>query len=188
MRPSLRFEVFKRDRFSCGYCGRTPPDVLLEVDHVVPRSGGGSDELENLLTACWDCNRGKGSKGLSEGGSPPVGGAAVKALKERVKQAKAYNDLIAEQRSLRAEQEDLVTAHWCKRFGGTATADQYSCDTYFPNSPSIARFIRALGVEAVLDAVDIAASKFPYGRGANPSRYFYGVCNRMMREVSDDAS
>jgi 5-methylcytosine-specific restriction endonuclease McrA len=32
----LRFEVFKRDGFSCQYCGAHPPDVLLEIDHVIP--------------------------------------------------------------------------------------------------------------------------------------------------------
>lgn len=55
----LRFEVFKRDSFTCQYCGARPPDTVLEVDHVHPRSLGGLDHLENLKTACWNCNRGK---------------------------------------------------------------------------------------------------------------------------------
>lgn len=55
-----RFEVFKRDLFACVYCGRTPTDgVVLHVDHVQPVSGGGSDELSNLVTACDSCNLGK---------------------------------------------------------------------------------------------------------------------------------
>lgn len=56
----LRFEVFKRDGFTCQYCGAKPPDTVLEVDHVHPRSLGGLDTLDNLKTACWNCNRGKG--------------------------------------------------------------------------------------------------------------------------------
>lgn len=188
MRPSLRFEVFKRDRFACGYCGRTPPDVLLEVDHVVPKVGGGTDAIDNLLTACWDCNRGKGSRSLGETAAPPLGEAGIAALAERIEQAKAYHALITEQHDLRAEAEDMVTDHWCNRFGGKRVGDQYSCETYFPNGPSVARFIRALGVEAVLDAVDIAASRFPYSTGSKPSRYFYGICNRMIREANGDAS
>ena len=36
----MRFEVFKRDAFKCQYCGGTPPAVILEIDHVDPKSGG----------------------------------------------------------------------------------------------------------------------------------------------------
>lgn len=54
-----RFEVFKRDSFKCQYCGSTSPDVILEVDHIKPASEGGGNDLINLITACFDCNRGK---------------------------------------------------------------------------------------------------------------------------------
>jgi len=60
-----RFEVFKRDGFCCQYCGHHPPDVLLEVDHIVPVVEGGEGTEENLITACFDCNRGKGATSLS---------------------------------------------------------------------------------------------------------------------------
>lgn len=63
MRKSLRFAVLERDQFRCRYCGRpTSETVILEVDHIHPRSKGGSDEMGNLATACWDCNSGKGAK------------------------------------------------------------------------------------------------------------------------------
>ena len=68
----LRLEVLKRDRFTCSYCGAHPPDVLLEIDHVIPRAAGGSDEMENLVAACQDCNRGKGDRLLDEGGRPTL--------------------------------------------------------------------------------------------------------------------
>lgn len=58
--PSVRFAVLNRDSFRCRYCGRAAPDVTLELDHVVPVSDGGWDGLDNLVAACWDCNRGKG--------------------------------------------------------------------------------------------------------------------------------
>ena len=60
-----RFEVFKRDGFACQYCGAHPPTVVLEVDHVIALANGGMDDEENLLTACFDCNRGKAAKPLS---------------------------------------------------------------------------------------------------------------------------
>ena len=47
----LRFEVFKRDRFTCQYCGRMSPDVILEVDHIKPVAEGGEDEILNLITS-----------------------------------------------------------------------------------------------------------------------------------------
>lgn len=62
----LRFEVFKRDSFTCQYCGRMAPDVILEVDHINPVANGGENEIMNLITACFDCNRGKGKKKLSD--------------------------------------------------------------------------------------------------------------------------
>jgi len=60
MSPQLRWQVLARDSFTCTYCGRRPPDVALEVDHRVSVRDGGSNILENLVTACGECNRGKG--------------------------------------------------------------------------------------------------------------------------------
>jgi len=61
-----RLEIFKRDKFTCQYCGRKSPDVVLEIDHVVPVCDGGSNDLLNLVTACFDCNRGKGKNKLDD--------------------------------------------------------------------------------------------------------------------------
>ena len=63
---SLRFEVLRRDQFTCRYCGSKAPDVQLHVDHVVPAALGGPDAPENLVTACVDCNAGKANRSLDE--------------------------------------------------------------------------------------------------------------------------
>ncbi len=63
---SIRFEVFKRDSFTCQYCGRKSPDVLLEIDHIEPVSKGGTNDILNLITACKDCNAGKSDRRLSD--------------------------------------------------------------------------------------------------------------------------
>ena len=63
---SVRFEVFKRDSFKCQYCGKSAPDVVLEVDHIIPVSKGGDNDISNLITACFDCNRGKSDKKLTD--------------------------------------------------------------------------------------------------------------------------
>jgi hypothetical protein len=62
----LRFRILQRDGFRCRYCGRpgSAPDVVLHVDHVVPRAAGGATDEGNLLTACEECNLGKGTRGV----------------------------------------------------------------------------------------------------------------------------
>jgi hypothetical protein len=57
----LRYEVLRRDSYTCRYCGASAPTATLHVDHVTPRSQGGKDEPSNLITACEDCNLGKSS-------------------------------------------------------------------------------------------------------------------------------
>jgi 5-methylcytosine-specific restriction endonuclease McrA len=54
-----RFEILKRDGFTCQYCGRKPPEVILEVDHIFPVDKGGTNDPSNLIASCYDCNRGK---------------------------------------------------------------------------------------------------------------------------------
>jgi hypothetical protein len=63
---ALRFEVFKRDKFACQYCGAKAPEVLLQVDHIKPVAHGGLDEIMNLVTSCAPCNGGKGARELSD--------------------------------------------------------------------------------------------------------------------------
>jgi hypothetical protein len=60
----VRSRVFERDGFVCLYCGSG--DRPLECDHVVPVSRGGGHDFSNLATSCFDCNRSKGAKTLTE--------------------------------------------------------------------------------------------------------------------------
>jgi hypothetical protein len=55
----LRWDVLKRNDYRCVKCGARPPDVELEVDHIVPVSRGGTNDLTNLRTLCRPCNQGK---------------------------------------------------------------------------------------------------------------------------------
>jgi hypothetical protein len=60
--PSKRWRVFARDGFKCR-CGRSAVDgTTLHVDHVQPRSRGGSNDITNLQTLCWECNLGKSNR------------------------------------------------------------------------------------------------------------------------------
>lgn len=56
----MRHEVFKRDNYTCVECGATKEDgAILHIDHIIPVSKGGTDELTNLQTLCADCNLNK---------------------------------------------------------------------------------------------------------------------------------
>ncbi len=55
-----RKNVIRRDAMTCQYCGGKHTD--LTVDHVIPKSRGGADSWENLVTACKKCNNKKGSR------------------------------------------------------------------------------------------------------------------------------
>lgn len=56
----MRHEVFKRDNYTCCECGATKKEgATLHIDHIIPVSKGGTDELSNLQTLCADCNLNK---------------------------------------------------------------------------------------------------------------------------------
>ena len=60
IKPSLRFEILKRDDYRCQMCGVTAKDgATLEIDHIHPVSKCGSNEPDNLQVLCRDCNAGK---------------------------------------------------------------------------------------------------------------------------------
>lgn len=63
---SLRFEVFKRDSFTCQYCGAKAPDVVLNIDHIVAVAAGGGNDILNLVTSCFSCNSGKSDRALDD--------------------------------------------------------------------------------------------------------------------------
>lgn len=56
---ALRFQILSRDQFTCRYCGRKPPYVVLHIDHIIPYVEGGTTTPDNLVTSCSDCNCGK---------------------------------------------------------------------------------------------------------------------------------
>lgn len=56
IKPKLRFKILKRDNFTCQYCWRQAPDVILHIDHIVPFSKWWLTKEDNLKTSCQDCN------------------------------------------------------------------------------------------------------------------------------------
>jgi hypothetical protein len=63
VRPGLWWSVLARDKWKCCSCGRSAKDgITLHVDHIKPRSLGGTDDMKNLQTLCLKCNIGKSNK------------------------------------------------------------------------------------------------------------------------------
>lgn len=65
MTSKLRRHIKERDNYTCCNCGNSiyaEPNLLLEIDHIIPVSKGGTTQESNLQTLCWKCNRNKGAK------------------------------------------------------------------------------------------------------------------------------
>lgn len=60
--PLSRRTVLARDMYTCQYCGGQPGRTELTVDHIMPRSRGGTTHWENVVAACGPCNRRKGNR------------------------------------------------------------------------------------------------------------------------------
>lgn len=177
IRPKDRFEAFKRDGFTCQYCGRKAPDVVLEADHIIPRAEGGGDELENLLTACWDCNHGKGARLLDDRAPAPHIAEQTALIKEREAQLRAYTAAKQAERETRDLVYNRVRNHWFDVW------KEESLDRWHLPWENNLRFaIDKLGEEEVKDAMDITARKFRYVT-SNAVRYFGGVIKTKVADI-----
>jgi len=63
-----RKNILRRDKHVCAYCGRG--DLPLTIDHIIPKSNGGEDTWDNLITACLPCNNKKGNRTPAEADMP----------------------------------------------------------------------------------------------------------------------
>jgi 5-methylcytosine-specific restriction endonuclease McrA len=57
-----RRNIFKRDHYTCQYCGKQPGAEELTVDHVIPRARGGQSRWDNCVLACVECNKRKADR------------------------------------------------------------------------------------------------------------------------------
>lgn len=169
----VRFEVFKRDLFTCQYCGATPPGAVLEVDHIEPVAEGGSDEEGNLVTACWDCNRGKAARLLS---------VAPESLSERAERIAEAEAQLAGYRAVMREQQERKEADVWEVVEVLFSATE----TTHARFGSVQRFLERLPLEAVLEAARITRQNASYLGLERRFRYFCSICWRMIKEGEDD--
>jgi 5-methylcytosine-specific restriction endonuclease McrA len=101
----VRFEVFKRDKFICQYCGRHAPNIILEIDHIEPVSKGGTNDILNLITSCKECNRGKTNVQLDDESALAKQKKQLEELQERREQIEL---LLQWRKSLSTLENDTV--------------------------------------------------------------------------------
>lgn len=111
-----RFEIFKRDKFTCQYCGKSTPSVILEIDHVIPVSKGGNDLEENLITSCFECNRGKGDGLLNSILKDKDIHTETLILAEKELQLSEYNFIKGKIREREDKELDIIKDKFIKQF------------------------------------------------------------------------
>lgn len=165
-----RFAVFERDEFTCRYCGRTPPSVLLVLDHVIPFSQGGQTTKENLVTSCESCNQGKadkilGSNSLPEGDFRRL---AQESL-EQTRKAKLDHESCKAHLKLRQSIVDLA----CEIFGLN------ELDTR--NISCFVNITQEFGIDKLTQWLERAVSKIGTDRERDCTKYVCGIA-RIERE------
>lgn len=169
-----RFEVFKRDGFKCLYCGRTPPNVLLHVDHIIPVCSGGDNSRDNLATSCDKCNLGKAGVSLT---------AIPKSLEERAAESiEREKQVRALAKALRAEKDRIERDAWevAGLFVDNFQLDGIRKDWF----QSIVGFIRRMQTPDVVAAMQMALAKRGNSSRDYAFRYFCGVCWGKIKEAA----
>jgi len=174
-----RFEIFKRDEFTCQYCGRTPPKVILHCDHINPVSNGGLDDELNLVTSCMDCNLGKSDVLLEQIARPII--EQQQQTIEKKEQLQAYSAYLEE---LRANEDQLIEdlgSHWYGLIEGKESKYVFGRSRI----SGIRTFTKNITSTEIKDAMELAITR----KGATVKnddyafRYFCGICWRKIREL-----
>lgn len=152
----IRYEVFKRDGFKCQYCGRSVPEVTLEVDHIVPVAEGGENDMMNLITSCRDCNRGKGKIPLDDETILKKQKAELEELNEKRNQMEMMIQWRSELRSMDAKQVDSIN-----ELIGSMT-DYELTDS---GRRDVLNCLKRFGFNEVYEATEISFSRYYKGDG-----------------------
>lgn len=144
-----RFEVFKRDKFTCQYCGAKAPEAILHVDHIQPVADGGNNDVLNLVTSCAACNLGKGARRLDDSSALEKQRAQLEELQERREQLEMMVEWQRSLVNLERETADIVGDFW------TSLGSGFGLNEY--GREEIQRWLKKHPAEHVMEAMREAA-------------------------------
>ena len=147
----LRFEVFKRDSFTCQYCGQSAPNVVLEVDHLLPVSKGGDNDILNLITSCWTCNNGKSNILLTDNTMLEKQKAQLDELNEKRLQL----EMMIEWRESLNNLDDDIAQKIADYFG-----NQANCDVNETGLKKIKQWTKKFTYQQILEAVELSVNQY----------------------------
>lgn len=172
-----RFEIFKRDGFTCQYCGKQPPDVVLVVDHINPVANGGDNDQMNLVTSCETCNQGKGAVLLTKSINRPDADVEWLEMQQEIIELRRYQIAKAERDRIFAEIIEGLQNTWIDCIGGK----------YCPNDTSFRMWLTFATPEQIEEAIRITGGKTFTIRGFdNQVRYFAGVLRNITGTRKDE--
>lgn len=148
----IRFEVFKRDKFTCQYCGQQAPDVTLQVDHIEPKSAGGSDDILNLVTSCFDCNQGKKHRRLSDNDAIKKRKKQLDDLQERREQLEMLMEWHKSLIDLEGQVVTEIADLWLELTGGWTPNDAGMAD--------LKKWSKKFGLNELIEAMRISTDQY----------------------------
>lgn len=148
----IRFEVFKRDKFICQYCGRQSPNVILEIDHIEPVSKGGTNDILNLITSCKDCNRGKTNVRLDDESALAKQKKQLELLQERREQIELLLEWRKSLSDIESDTVNLVADYINSKLQGYSLSDG--------GKRNIEQLTKKFKLSDILEATDISVSKY----------------------------
>lgn len=178
---SVRFEVFKRDKFTCQYCGKQAPEAILEVDHIKPVSKGGDNRIINLITSCRECNRGKTNRELADNSAVIVQKKQLDDIQERREQL----EMVLRWREELDKEEELEVDSICSIF-----LRETGYELSDVGRGKIRKLIKRFGFLEVYKSTEIALLKY-YTGDRFSLQYAIdkigGVCYNRMKAMNEDA-
>jgi hypothetical protein len=174
----VRFAVFSRDGFACRYCGATSEKAQLVLDHVEPVSRGGSNEPENLVTACEPCNAGKADKSVK---SAAVNESHRLALAQEMQEQKAALAAAKAATEARNRISQEVCNYYCE-LRGVESIRKDCLRTYVS-------FVHKHGVEEVFGWMELASGRLDErASDVDFIRYVCGIRRKQMKEAMEGSN
>lgn len=147
-----RFEVFKRDKFTCQYCGAKSPEVILNVDHIDPVASGGNNELVNLITSCFSCNSGKSDRALNDSSVVEKQRKQMELLQERREQIELMMEWKKSLSNFDSDITDMIVKHINSKITPLSLNEN--------GKQSVSKWLQKFDTEKILDAIDISAKQY----------------------------